>query len=168
MCCGPRPFGGPALTLFYFFLNFLFPVLSRSTISALVRDPKEPIQVPRKTSLFPVSVYQRGTPKSPRSPENVRPQNFKIEAAMSGAPNGFLFPVSARDPNSAGPQRVQGRQKRSSKRKTREAQSLKSGATNKFFCSFFGQGAPKSEVKKIIYRVGQKNVRLFEMMQNQN
>jgi hypothetical protein len=38
-------------------------------------------------------VYQRGTPKSPRSPENVRPQNLKIEAAMSGAPNVFLFPV---------------------------------------------------------------------------
>ena len=114
MCCGPRAFGGPAPTLFYFFLNFLFPVLSRSPISALVRDPKEPIQVLRKTqgpkrfSLFPVSVYQRATPKSPRSQENVRPQNLKIEAAMSGAPNGFLFPVSARDPNSAGPQRVQG------------------------------------------------------------
>ena len=133
MCCGPRPFGGPALTLFYFFLNFLFPVLSRSPISALVRDPKEPIQVPRKTSLFPVSVYQRGTPKSPRSPENVRPQNLKIEAAMSGAPNGFLFPVSARDPNSAGPQRVQGPQKRSSKRKTREAPKFKKRGDKQIF-----------------------------------
>jgi hypothetical protein len=73
---------------------------------------------------------------------------------MSGAPNGFLFPVSAR-----GPKESKAPQKRSSKRKNREAPKFKkrgskSGATNKFFCSFFRQGAPKSKVKKS-YR-GQK------------
>jgi hypothetical protein len=37
----------------------------------------------------------------------------KPSAPVRVPKEGFLFPVSARDPNSAGPQRVQGSQKRS-------------------------------------------------------
>jgi hypothetical protein len=136
-----------------------------------VRSPTEPMQVPQKTQgpkergpkrfLFPVSVFQREAPKSPRSPENVRPQNVKIEAPKSGAPNGFLFPVSARDPKSVGPQRVQGPQKQSPKIKKREAPKFKkrgskSRAANKFICSFdsLGKGLQKARPSKS-YR-GQK------------
>ena len=76
------------------------------------RAPKFKKRVPIKLCpnvfLFPVSVFQRGAPKSPRSSENIRTQNLKIEVPNSRARNGFLFPVSAQDPNSAGPQRVQG------------------------------------------------------------
>jgi hypothetical protein len=106
-------------------------------------------------------VFQREAPKSPRSPENVRPQNVKIEASKSGAPNGFLFPVSARDPKSVGPQRVQGPQKQSPKIKKREAPKFKkrgskSRAANKFICSFdsLGKGLQKARPSKS-YR-GQK------------
>ena len=111
---GARAFGGPALlgtarfwgprvSLFYFFLNFLFPVSARGPNSAPVRGPKEP-KSPRKLEApqnrpqtgffwFLVLVFQRGAPKSPRSPENViGPQNLKIEAPKCGAPNDFFVP----------------------------------------------------------------------------
>jgi hypothetical protein len=169
MCCGPRAFGGPAPTLFYFFLNFLFPVLSRSTISALVRDPKEPIQVPRKTqgpkrfSLFPVSARD---PKEPKVPRKRQAPKFKNRSRNEWGPKRFFVPCFSAGSKQRGAPKSPRPQKRSSKE--RPVRPQKSETTNKFFCSFFGQGAPKSEVKKIIYRVGQKNVRLFEMLQNQN
>ena len=43
--------------------------------------------------LFPVLVFQRGAPKSPRSPENViGPQDLKIEAPKCGGPNDLFVP----------------------------------------------------------------------------
>jgi hypothetical protein len=76
--------------------GFSFPVT--------VRGPKEPNCPPenarpknlksegpiRPKRFFPVSVFQRGAPKSPRSPDNVSTQNLKIEVPKSGAPNGFF------------------------------------------------------------------------------
>ena len=124
---GPALFGGPALTLFYFFRIFLFPVSARGPKepkSSRKREaPKSKKRGPKKRgpkrffplfqcfSVFSVSAYsvfQRGAPKSP---EYVRPQDLKIEAPQSGASNGFFLPCfkqtargHAQDPNSAGPQ----------------------------------------------------------------
>ena len=105
---GPRAFGGPALTLLYFFRIFLFPVSARGPKepkSPRKREaPKSKKQGPKKRgpkrffplfqcfSVFSVSAYsvfQRGAPKSP---EYVRPQDLKIEAPQSGASNGFFLP----------------------------------------------------------------------------
>jgi hypothetical protein len=48
-------------------------------------------------SEFFCSLFQRGAPKNPSPPENVRPQNLKSEAPKSGAQNVFFpcFSVSA-------------------------------------------------------------------------
>ena len=96
---GPALFGGPALTLFYFFRIFLFPVSARGPKepkSSRKREaPKSKKRGPKKRgpkrffalfqcfSVFSVSAYsvfQRGAPKSP---EYVRPQDLKIEAPKS-------------------------------------------------------------------------------------
>ena len=109
----PR-FWGPRASLFYFFPEFFVPCFSAGPKQCARAGPQR-AQVPQKTRslkkstpnvffLFPVLVFQRGAPKSPRSPENViGPQNLKIEAQSAGPQTIFLFPVLARDPNSAGP-----------------------------------------------------------------
>jgi hypothetical protein len=63
-------------------------------------------------SEFFCSLFQRGAPKNPSPPENVRPQNLKSKAPKSGAQNGFspvsvfqrfqCFSVSARSPKVPG------------------------------------------------------------------
>ena len=74
---GPALLGAPRLLSCIFFLKFLFPVLARGPNSAPVRGPKEP-KSPRKLELgpnvfclFPVLVFQRRAPKSPRSSETL-------------------------------------------------------------------------------------------------
>jgi hypothetical protein len=53
-----------------------------------------------------------GAPKSPRSLEKCQTSKFKNLDTKEHSPKPvFLFPVSARDPNSAWPQRVQGPQR---------------------------------------------------------
>jgi hypothetical protein len=74
----PRFWGPRAYSLV--FLKFLFPFLARGPNSAPVRGPKEP-KSPRKLEapknwgqtffLFPVLVFQRRAPKSPRSSETL-------------------------------------------------------------------------------------------------
>jgi hypothetical protein len=64
-------------------------------------------------------------PQEPKVPRKRQAPNLKIEAAMSGAPNGFLSPVSAR-----GPKESKAPQKRSSKRKNREAPKFKKRGSN--------------------------------------
>jgi hypothetical protein len=55
---------------------------------------------------------QCGGPKSPRSLEKCQTSKFKNLDTKERSPKPvFLFPVSARDPNSAGPQRVQNPQR---------------------------------------------------------
>ena len=97
----------PALTLLYFFFDFLVPCFSAGPKQcAECGTPKSPSppenvrpqnlknEVPKSGApnvFFPVSVLQRGAPKGPRSPENVRLQNLKIETEKSAAPHGFLF-----------------------------------------------------------------------------
>ena len=49
-----------------------------------------PIKLGPNVFLFPVSVFQRGAPKSPRSSENIRTQNLKIEVPNSRAQNVFF------------------------------------------------------------------------------
>ena len=102
---------------------------------------------------FFCSLFQcfSGGPKGPKVPKNVRPQNLKIEAPKfkTRGPKRFvLFPVSARDPNNAAQREIQTRPPKRSP-KIKNARLQKQGR-KKFFCSFFGQGAPKSEAKKII------------------
>ena len=107
---GPRAFGGPALTLLYFFRIFLFPVSARGP-----KEPKSPRkrEAPKSKSKAPksgaqndffpcfcfsvfsvsaYSVFQRGAPKSP---EYVRPQDLKIDTVER---------CLKQSPNSAGPQ----------------------------------------------------------------
>ena len=122
-------------------LVFLFPVSARDPNSAgpqRVQGPQR-AQVPPKFKkrgpkkrgpkrFSPVSVFQRGAqtvrcpnsaapkqcggPKSPRSLEKCQTSKFKNIDTKERSPKlVFLFPVSARDPNSAGPQRVQGPQR---------------------------------------------------------
>jgi hypothetical protein len=121
---GPALLGAPRLiTLFYFSRIFLFHVSVRDPNSAPVRGPKEPKSSRKREApkfkkrgpiklgpkLFPVSVFQRGAPKSPRSSVRKRQApKFKNRGPNSRVETVFLFPVSAQDPNSAGPQRVQG------------------------------------------------------------
>ena len=121
-----RAFWSSALTVFYFFPNF-FGFMLQCEIQTVrqcgalkspsppenARAPKfkkrGPIKLGPNVFLFPVSVFQRGAPKSPRSSVRKRQApKFKNRGPNSRVETVFLFPVSAQDPNSAGPQRVQG------------------------------------------------------------
>ena len=78
---GPALLGAPHLLSSIFFPNFLFPVLSRRPISALVRDPKElkPPENARPQKVFFVpcfSVSARG-PKEPKVPRKRQAPKFK-------------------------------------------------------------------------------------------
>ena len=110
----PR-FWGPRASLFYFFPEFFVPCFSAGHKQCARAGPKSPSSPensrpqkidPKRFLFVPCfSVSARG-PKEPklRSPENViGPQNLKIEAQSAGPQTIFLFPVLARDPNSAGP-----------------------------------------------------------------
>jgi hypothetical protein len=163
----PRFWGPRAYSFLYFFLNFLFPISARGPNSARPQRA----QVPQKTRgprnwdqtgffFFPVLVFQRGAPKSLR--KRYRPQNLNIEAPKCGHRMGvglqaiFLFqtsnvPCFSAGSKQRGPHRVQDPQKRNLKLKkprgpkVKKRQDSKSRPANKFFCSFFGQGAPKSD-----------------------
>ena len=94
----PR-FWGPRASLFYFFVP-CFSAGSKQCASAGPQRAQVPLKTRgRKTSvpnvffLFPVLVFQRGAPKSPRSPENViGPQDLKIEAPKCVGPNDLFVP----------------------------------------------------------------------------
>ena len=162
----PR-FWGPRAYSLLFPPEFFVPCFSAGPKQCASVGPQR-AQVPQKTrgpkkagpqtfcSLF--QCFSVGPQRAQGPPENARPQNLKIEAPKSGAPNGILFPVLAWVPNSAGPQRVQGPQRRTlgellhpPQKKPARSQSLKSRgsksrATNKIFCSFFGSEISKFAV----------------------
>jgi hypothetical protein len=88
---------------------------------------------------FFCSLFQRGAPKNPSPPENVRPQNLKSKAPKSGAQNGFFpcFSVSAysvfqrgapKSPEYVRPQDI-------------KIEAPQSGASNGFFLPCFKQTA---------------------------
>ena len=121
----PR-FWGPRAYSLLFFRIFLFHLSVRDPNSAPVRghkgaikssNPPEnaraikfkkrgPIKLGPNVFVSCFSVSARG-PKEPKVLRKSQAPKFKKPET------GFLFPVSAQDPNSAGPQRVQGPQKRS-------------------------------------------------------
>ena len=100
---GSALLGAPRFSPLYFFSDFFVPCFSAGPKQCASAGPQR-AQVPQKTRgpkksapnvffLFPVLVFQRGAPKSPRSPENViGPQNLKMEAPKCGAPNDFFVP----------------------------------------------------------------------------
>ena len=91
----PR-FWGPRASLFYFFSEFFCFLFQRGaqtvrqsgapkSLSPPENSRPQKIDPKRFPFLFPVLVFQRGAPKSPRSPENViGPQNLKMEAPKCG------------------------------------------------------------------------------------
>ena len=98
---GPRAFGGPALTLFYFFSEFFVPCFSAGA-KQCARAPKSlsppensrPQKIgPKRVFFVPCfSVSARG-PKEPKVlRKRYNPQNLKIEAPKCGAPNDFFVP----------------------------------------------------------------------------
>ena len=98
----PR-FWGPRASLFYFFSEFFVFCFSAGPKQCARAGPQRAYKSPRKLEapkttpnvffLFPVLVFQRGAPKSPRSPENViGPQKLKMLAPKCGAPNDFFVP----------------------------------------------------------------------------
>ena len=159
----PR-FWGPRAYSLLFPPEFLFPVLSRGRISALVRDLKEPKPPenarPPKVCFVPCFSASARGPKEPKVPRKRQAPKFKNRGAMSGAPNGFLFPVSAR-----GPKESKAPQKRSSKRKNREAPKFKKRAAPKvgpqtnFSVPSLGKGLQKARSKNHI------GVRKFQNLQ---
>jgi hypothetical protein len=100
---GAPRFWGPRASLFYFFswiFCFLFQrgaQTVRQSGAPKSLSPPENLR-PKKSApnvffLFPVLVFLRGAPKSPRSPENViGPQNLKTEVPKCGATNDFFVP----------------------------------------------------------------------------
>ena len=171
----PR-FWGPRAYSLLFFRIFLFHLSVRDPNSAPVRghkgaikssNPPEnaraikfkkrgPIKLGPNVFVPCFSVSARG-PKEPKVLRKSQAPKFKKPET------GFLFPVSAQDPNSAGPQRVQGPQKRSPQiKKNTRPQSLKSearkaGPQTIFFCSFSGQGAQRAWPKK---SYGSENIKI--------
>ena len=122
---------GPALLSSIFFV----PCFSAGSKQCASAGPQR-AQVPQKTRgpktsapyvlfLFPVLVFQRGAPKSPRSPENViGPHDLKIEAPKCGGPNDLFVPcfsagsrqrgaLKSPRPPKAKPQKRRGSKKRS-------------------------------------------------------
>ena len=99
-------------------------------------------------SEFFCSLFQRGAPKNPSPPENVRPQNLKSEAPKSGAPNGFfpcfsVFSVSAysvfqhgapKSPEYVRPQNL-------------KIEAPQTGASNRFFLPCFKQTAQGHKIQ---------------------
>ena len=141
-------FWGPRACSLVFFTEVFVPCFSAGPKQCASAGPQR-AQVPQKTRgpkksapnvffLFPVLVFQRGAPKSPRSPENViGPQNLKMEA-----PNDFFVPCF-----SAG-SKQRGALKSPKNREApqfKKARLQKQARKHKIFCSFFGQGAPKSD-----------------------
>jgi hypothetical protein len=87
---------------------------------------------------FSAGPKQCGGPKSPRSLEKCQTSKFKNLDTKERSPKlVFLFPVSAWDPNSAGPQRVQGPQRAQVPPKFKKRDP-------KRFSSLFHRVAPKS------------------------
>ena len=160
----PR-FWGPRASLFYFFLNFLFSVSARGPNSAPERGPKEPksprkLEAPKndpKRFLFVpcFSVSARG-PKEPKVPrKRYRPPlKLKMEAPKCGAPNDFFVPCFSAGSKQRGalksPRPPKAKPQTKKKReapKLKKARLQKQARKHKISCSFFGQGAPKSDRK---------------------
>ena len=145
---GPALLGAPRL------LSSIFPRIFYSLLVVSVRGPKEPKSTRKREApnafLYPVSVFQRGHQRAQGPQKTSGPRIKKSIPQRAGPQTVFLFPVSGRDPNSAGPQRVHGPQKRNPQiKKNARPQRLKSKgskswAANKKFCTFFGEGDPKS------------------------
>jgi hypothetical protein len=104
---GPALLGAPRFSLLLF-SEFFVPCFSAGPMQTIRQcgAPKSPSPPknsrppkigPKRFHLFLVLVFQRGAPNSPKSPENV------IGPKSAGPQTIFLFPVLARDPNSAGP-----------------------------------------------------------------
>ena len=145
---------GPALLRAPRLLSSIFPRIFYSLLVVSVRGPKEPKSTRKRevpnAFLYPVSVFQRGHQRAQGPQKTSGPRIKKSRPQRAGPQTVFLFPVSGRDPNSAGAQRVHGPQKRNPKiKKTARPQRLKSKgsksrAANKKCCTFFGEGDPKS------------------------
>ena len=111
-----------------------------------------PIKLVPDVFLFPVSVFQRGAPKSPRSPENVKPQNLKIEAPNSRARNVFFvscFSAGSKQrgaPKSPRPLKAKPPNRKHEAPKFKKRGS-KSRAANFFFHSL-GKGLQRARPKK--------------------
>ena len=137
----PR-FWGPRAYSLLFFPHFFSPCFSaRLKQCAIKLDPDG----------FFCSMFQRGAPKSSRSPENVWPQNLKIEAPNSRAQNGFFVSCfSAGSKQRGAPKSPRPLKAKPPNEKTTRPQSLKSeapkaGPQTNFFVASLGkglQGAP--------------------------
>ena len=147
---------GPALLFFCF----------RAGPQRAFRSPPENSRPQKSTPnvffLFPVLVFQRSAPKSPRSPENViGPKNLKMEAPKCGAPNDFFVPCFSAGSKQRGalksprpPKAKPQTNKKTRGPKVKKGEAPKAGPqTQNLVCSF-GQGAPKNDRKaRNSYRV---------------
>ena len=117
------------------------------------RGPKK--STPNVFFLFPVLVFQRGAPKSPRSPENViGPQNLKMEDPKVRSPKRFFFSLfqrgiqTARGPKESKAPKVQGREAP----KFKKSEAPKAGPqTQHFLFLLWARGSKKrSQGQKFI------------------
>ena len=152
---GPALLGAPRL------LSSIFPRIFYSLLVVSVRGPKEPKSTRKREApnafLYPVSVFQRGHQRAQGPQKTSGPRIKNSRPQRTGPQTVFLFPVSGRDPNSAGPQRVHGPQKRNPKIKKRQAPTFKKqrlqkqGRKQKMLYLLWGRRSKK---------LGQKNHRV--------
>jgi hypothetical protein len=128
----PRAFGGPALTLFHLFPNFLSPVSSRgpksqnSPENARAQNLKREAPKSGAPNGFFVPCFNAGA----KQPKSHRKRD--VQKCKTRGPKGFLFPavsVSARGP------------KEPMVPRKRQAQNLKIEAPNGFFVPCFSAGS---------------------------
>ena len=113
-----------------------------------------PIKLGPNVFLFPVSVFQRGAPKSPRSSENIRTQNLKIEVPNSRAQNGFFvscFSAGSKQceaPKSPRPLKAKPQNKKNTRPQSLKSEAPKAGPQTIFFVPSLAKGLQRARPKK--------------------
>jgi hypothetical protein len=115
-------------------------------------------------------VFQRGAPKRPRSPENViGSRNLKMEVPKCGTTNDFFVPCFSAGSKQRGalksprPRKAKPQTKKPRGPKLKKGEAPKAGPRTQIFCSFFGQGAPKSD-RKARNSQGSENFKIYSKL----